>query len=336
MKTWFCSLAMVLAAGAMHCSAPVDPAGDIQAPGRGVGGGTGDPNATKPNDTTSPPSSGSNVDPKPAPPSDPGASCDASKPFGSPAPVLGLPADMHLATPRLASDERTIYFTMHVGGVAKLGRAIRPTAATPFEAPQVMSTLVSDAKDNDPAPSADGKMLWFSSERSGSGDELFVATRNDPTAEFGAPARVEGVGSSGDEQHPWYRSSAEELWFSSSRNGMWEVYVTQRVLGGPFRTPIRVEELRGDASTRQPMVTEDGLTIVFASERSGGAGKRDLWLSHRATENAAFDKPTPIKEVNSGADEFGGWLSADGCRLYFSSDREVAKRHRIYMATRPK
>jgi Tol biopolymer transport system component len=320
----------LLCAVALACGpATIPDALQDPPPGRGAGGGAGSGDATdKP---TTPPRDEEREDGKL--PSPGAAACNRNAPFGALRPALGLPPTQHLATPRLSADERTIYFTMHVGGVAKLGRAERPTPGGAFGPVEELSTLSSSAKDNDPSVSADGATIWFSSERDGSGARLYFATRS-AAGTFGDASVVDAVRGNGDEQHPYFRSAGKELWFSSSRAGQWDIYRAQKA-GVGFSPPKRVDELATDAPTRQPMIAEDGLTIVLASERSGGKGKRDLWMARRTSTALPFGPPQAIAEVNSSANEFGGWLSNDGCRLYFSSDREEENRHRIYVAERP-
>lgn len=300
--------------------ASLPPASDKTADDRGPTGTT-----TPPADTTTPPTNPM-----------PGAKCDLTKPFGAPMLVNGLSTTQHFATPRLSSDERTIFFTTKVGTQSRIARAVRATGSTAFGPATVLDAQSSTSKDNDPSVSADGTMLFFSSERAGAKDKLYVALAPTAGASFGAPQMVTGVGSAdADEQHPYFRvAGGGELWFSSTRGGQWEIW-TAKKSGAGFATPVRVEELRNAEATRQPMVSEDGLTIVFASERAGGKGQRDLWTARRASATSAFGTPEVITSVNSAADEFAGWLSPDGCRLYFSSDRVTPKLHNVYVATRP-
>lgn len=272
------------------------------------------------------------------PPSNPvpGTKCDLTKAFGAPVLVAGLPTSQHFATPRLSSDEKTIFFTTKVGTQSRIARAVRTAVGVPFGTATVLDAQSSTSKDNDPSVSADGTMLFFSSERGGAKDKLYVAIAPAAGSPFGAAMMVSGVGATdADEQHPYYRvAGGGELWFSSTRGGQWEIW-TAKKSGSSFTTPVRVEELRNAEATRQPMISEDGLSIVFASERVGGLGQRDLWMARRATTSTTFGTPEALSSVNSAADEFAGWLSPDGCRLYFSSDRLGAKVHNVYVAARP-
>lgn len=259
--------------------------------------------------------------------------CDRKKAFGAPVAVVGLPATEHLATPHLAADELTIYFTISMNGVAKLGRATRPSLNAPFVPDNTLAGLASSARDNDPSESADQRTLWFSSERNGQRADLFFASRATPKDPFGVPQLVPIVNGDAADNHPYFRARAQELWFSSQRNGADRaIFVALRGPTG-FQAPVLVKEL--GTNVRHPMVTEDGLDIFFdASDREGSHGGTDLFTAHRDSTALPFSDVKALTTLNSSADENAGWMSPDGCRFYFSSDRDRANLHRIFVASR--
>jgi len=61
--------------------------------------------------------------------------------------------------------------------------------------------------------------------------------------------------------------------------------------------------------------------LVFNSDRPGGLGRSDLWYSVRSTKTDTFATPRLVPVVNSSSSEGEVFLSADGCTLYFASDR---------------
>ena len=64
------------------------------------------------------------------------------------------------------------------------------------------------------------------------------------------------------------------------------------------------------------------LTLVFQSDRAGGQGSNDLWMSTRAASTKPFGEPVNLgPSVNSAADDARGCLSADSRTLYFTSQR---------------
>jgi hypothetical protein len=76
--------------------------------------------------------------------------------------------------------------------------------------------------------------------------------------------------------------------------------------------------------------------MLFASDRPTAGSGFHLWISNRNSDGDPWGDPQPLTELNSPAPsmEFAGWISADRCRIYFSSSRDGAI-HRTYFASRP-
>jgi serine/threonine protein kinase len=68
-----------------------------------------------------------------------------------------------------------------------------------------------------------------------------------------------------------------------------------------------------------PFVSADGLTLLFDSNRPGGVGGIDLWMSRRPSPDASWEPAVNLgPTVNSSRDEYGPCLSKDGLTLYYS------------------
>src|SRR5262245_54451807 len=75
-------------------------------------------------------------------------------------------------------------------------------------------------------------------------------------------------------------------------------------------------------SENSPALSPDGLSLYFESARAGGSGGRDLWVSRRTTQTAAWGAPVNLgATINSSVDDRYPAFSADGHRLYFTSPR---------------
>ena len=69
-------------------------------------------------------------------------------------------------------------------------------------------------------------------------------------------------------------------------------------------------------------ISHDGRTLYFNSNRPGGYGSFDLYMTMRAARDAPWGSAVNLgPTVNSPNSENGPCLSADGSTLYFSSDR---------------
>jgi Tol biopolymer transport system component len=71
-----------------------------------------------------------------------------------------------------------------------------------------------------------------------------------------------------------------------------------------------------------PFVSRDGKTFYMASNRSGGLGGIDIWVSTRASVADPWGAPTNVgAPVNSAAKDFCPMISRDGHLFYVVSNR---------------
>lgn len=84
----------------------------------------------------------------------------------------------------------------------------------------------------------------------------------------------------------------------------------------------------------RPNVRNDGLEIVFDSNRGGGAPS--IYTATRSSLFEVWSEPQLLgSAVNSPAAETRPSLSRDGTRLYFGSSRNPGRSSDIFVATRP-
>lgn len=85
----------------------------------------------------------------------------------------------------------------------------------------------------------------------------------------------------------------------------------------------------------QPTLSTDGRVVIFSSERPGGYGGRDLWLSVR-TDQGWVEPVNLGPSVNTAGNEENPFLHSDEYTLYFTSDyrpgfggRDLFMSHRL-------
>jgi hypothetical protein len=91
---------------------------------------------------------------------------------------------------------------------------------------------------------------------------------------------------------------------------------------GSFSTAVPVTEvnLPPPAAEGCPIETADGLSILFASNRPGGAGGNDIWASDRETVGSPWQAPRNLGDpINSAAADF--CPTPVGRSLFFVSER---------------
>ncbi len=99
-----------------------------------------------------------------------------------------------------------------------------------------------------------------------------------------------------------------DLYFSEVKNGRW---TTPKNMG---------KTINSAASDKQPALSADGRTMYFASNRSGGQGKYDLWVTYRNIQGS-WSKPKNLgATINTSFDENFPFIHQDGQTLYFASE----------------
>jgi len=114
-----------------------------------------------------------------------------------------------------------------------------------------------------------------------------------------------------------------ELYFSSDRPGGYggeDAWVATRATKeDEWGPPTNLGPTVNSSSNDGASISADGLSLYMTSDRPGGYGGPDIWVSTR--EAVEDDWGTPVNlgsVVNSSADEIDASISADGLELYFS------------------
>src|SRR5215471_10962046 len=103
---------------------------------------------------------------------------------------------------------------------------------------------------------------------------------------------------------------------------------TARDKFGPWGPPVNLGRTINSACANQaceserPAISRDNLSLYFDSNRPGGSGRHDIWVSHRASVNDPWEIPKNLgPPVNTAVEEFSPNLSPNGHWLFFGSTR---------------
>lgn len=139
-----------------------------------------------------------------------------------------------------------------------------------------------------------------------------------PSSDIGPPINTEG-----DEGAMTVSPDGQYLFFSgcNSMNGFGscDLYVS-RLNGNQWSEPVNLGPV---VNTRdwesQPSFSSDGRTLYFVSNRPGGYGESDIWIT-RMLESGEWSTPVNAGEViNTKEAERGPFIHPDALTLYFSS-----------------
>lgn len=99
-----------------------------------------------------------------------------------------------------------------------------------------------------------------------------------------------------------------------------DIFLSRRTAQG-WSEPQPVAPVDSPADELGPELSADGESLYFYSNRAGGLGGYDLWVSRRGTDGAWREPANLGASVNSQFNDYGPALTVDGRMLYFSSNR---------------
>lgn len=122
--------------------------------------------------------------------------------------------------------------------------------------------------------------------------------------------------------------------FSEKKKGVEDdIYVTIMDRQGNWSEPKSIgKDINTDFSERSPYLSPDNSTLYFASNRHGGAGGYDIWMSRRRGKGwFAWTKPVNLgPNVNSEQDEMYYTMEASGDYAYFTSKHNSMGKYDIF------
>jgi hypothetical protein len=191
--------------------------------------------------------------------------------------------------------------------------------------------------DGVPSLSADGMSLYFSSNRpsaytkqggQGPPNDRWVSTRGALGDPWAAPVMLaEPINSSSDEASSCISADGLEFYISSDRpggHGKLDLWVTKRLaISEPWGDPVNLGPTVNSANLDFcQFIWADGLILFFTSDRPGGYGGRDIWVTTRKTKSENWSTPVNLgPPVNSSQQDQQPFIWTEGSILYFSSNR---------------
>ena len=115
--------------------------------------------------------------------------------------------------------------------------------------------------------------------------------------------------------------------------GSCDIYISYKV-GNQWLKPKNIgAPINTKNWETQPSLSADGRTLFFVSNRPGGYGKKDIWVSTLSDTNT-WSKPINLgPQINTKDEEESPFIHADGTTLYFSSDGHMGMGKKDLFAT---
>lgn len=193
-----------------------------------------------------------------------------------------------------------------------------------FEARNLGDSVNSPFPEYYPSLPVDGRTLVFT-RRVGGTDEDFLVSRRDSSAWRKAEKLPGDINTPLNEGAQNLSQDGEWLVFTGCNfpdgMGSCDLYLSIRTRQGGWGRPRNLgEAVNTEAWESAPSLSPDRRSLYFASNRAGGMGGNDIWVSRRRPDGAWGEPENLGAPVNTAGNESCPFLHADGRTLYFTSD----------------
>jgi Tol biopolymer transport system component len=211
--------------------------------------------------------------------------------------------------PSVRGDGRELYFASNRdGGTQDVYVSTRFATSEPWGAPRKVTEIEGGSTETGPDVSDDGRTLFFSRAVSGSGTgfDIYVATRPDPSALWDNVAVVPELSTAATEISPHVSGDGKTMYFTRGSGGALDIMVATRASEtAPWQNVRLLNRFNGATDDNDVTTTADDQEAIFESDRDGALA---LFASRRNTDGV-FGVPAKIDELAGG---FRADITADG------------------------
>ena len=185
-----------------------------------------------------------------------------------------------------------------------------------------VASFSESANCAEPFFSPDGTKLYFTSNRPGSSnfDIWMIEKINNSWSE--SQRLPSAINSSAGEWHPCVVANGN---FYFARNG--NLYFS-RYEEGAYQKAVALKDINSGANDWDPYVNPNEDYVIFKSNRSGGYGGMDNYISLKNNDGSWSEPMNMGPTINTRYDDDAGDISADGKYMFFS--RTVSGNMDIY------
>jgi len=97
---------------------------------------------------------------------------------------------------------------------------------------------------------------------------------------------------------------------------------------GPWSAPVNLGPVvNSPYNENHPAISKDGLSLYISSDRPGGWGGADIWVSQRASADDPWSAPQNLgPNINSAGNDLAPTFTIDGHWMYFHSTGDASRR----------
>jgi hypothetical protein len=205
------------------------------------------------------------------------------EPFSTPVVVAELDDPLTQLRPCVSTDGLTILFARRLLGPPihdDIFISTRASRSAPWEAPMPLPGDINTTSNELPAwLSPDGLTLVFEADVDGGTNDLIVARRSAPGAEFVRGEALSAINSPENDGRGGFDATGTSFVFESDRGGA--IAIWEGVFVGGSWSVIPHPELDSSQAEGTPWLSPDGRTVVFSSNREGTGSDDDLFVATR-------------------------------------------------------
>ena len=210
--------------------------------------------------------------------------------------------------PALSGDGKTMLFSSDYTKDEELGLMVSQYVSGRWSDPQDVDAIGPSRINNIGGYTItnDGGTIWFSSKRADGLGGFDIWYMNKTASGWSRPANPgKPLNSDGHDGNPSLSPDGERVYFmrctKMTREGSegCKLYYSDKNQGQgrPWKDPVEMPANLNQGNTVSPRMLSDNRTLVFSSDRPGGKGRLDIWMSRRDGEN--WGDPMNVGFANS-------------------------------------
>ena len=223
-------------------------------------------------------------------------------------------------SPVFSPDGMEMYFVKYINPTDKMVMYyMKMDQKGEWSLPQRPS-FASDSSDNSPVFTVDGNRLLFTSYRDGS-IKIYHVIRTDTG--WSAPELVNMDYASLPGSLGWFISltADEAIYFAiyTPPSNAMDIYKSELVNGQYSQFEKLPDQINSTSKDATPYIAPDESYIIFMSNRPGGYGYYDLYISYKKPDGTWTTAKNMGNKINSFSEEAMPLLSPEGKYLFFNS-----------------
>jgi len=180
-------------------------------------------------------------------------------------------------------------------------------------------------------------LLAFGAIACSSGRVVQLGATLPPPYHFGTPQLITELASTEQTGNPTLTADLLEIYFTVNVPGdsgdVW--FSTRSAADLPFAAPGPVAGVNTTSFETSSAISADGLTLWFGSDRPGGVGDIDVWVSTRPRRTDPWSTPLNVVALNSAVDDIPRPPGQHNLVMPLASQLNAGGVYQTYLAARP-